>query len=1139
MPALAVAQQKHLKLEEPPSRGRSTFWARPDDALPDARKQNNDVRALATLAPTGNVPVRRDSLAGRLSGPSAGLSSRRTARSLQDWKVEDLVLLATIDGSIHARDRTTGARRWVMESEQPMVETVYHSRNKSLDGYGTGPDNYLWVVEPSQGGSLYSYIPETTIGMQRLGLTVKQLAGELSPYEFGEPALVYTGETQTTVYTVDVSNGRVLKMFSSRGSAVFDDTSCRTINDLEASDETNPVTGTMSLGRSEYKVDINNKATGDHICTIRYFEWGPNNADLDLINQYTDSKDNRYIYSRFDGSVIAQDYLSVDERGALTDPQPLYQSKLPTPVVRVFDLARRKDDESGIPPFVILPQPIVPPAAGETPNLDQVFVNCTAAGSWFALSELQYPYVTDGATSALCTRDGWEEIAVHLSNDANVFRKGLIGVHNLQALSEVPLQARHLPLIGAPPEPAALPPPQDMIYGPSQQSSLPTVSTASPFFWAILAVTLLLGIAIPKHGLKLSFKSLQDLAVPKASLQQPFPDVSVEKSIPTTPSEAAAEATAKSVQFDFGPTDPAKPVSVNGDAAALNTAEEAKQEAETKSEARDETPTGKKKKAHRGKRGGRKEREKSLTEAAAEETKAVDGTVEGVEQDGKDTVIKPDVVSKAVVEEAGVKGLDNLRIHTDRVLGSGSGGTFVFEGEFEGRQVAVKRMLPQYYELASQEVTLLQNSEEHPHVIRYYCRREDQHFLYIALELCQASLWDLFRDGRHDEAPEPKFTALSQHMLSDPRRILRQMAEGIKYLHTFRIVHRDIKPQNMLIAYPKKNSVSDFPRVVISDFGLCKTLPDNVSTLVGTTGHAGTAGWKAPELIFQPKEMLSGSQNSTARSENGDQPPGSNAAGVKRAVDIFSLGCVFFYVLTGGQHPFDDEEGWMQLRERNIKTGRMNMVPLEMLGPDTLDLVRWMLAHNPEDRPTATQVLAHPFFWDAEDRLEFLSTASDRFDQEVRDGSSAVLNKLESRAADIIPAALVGSNSHISAAMHGHLRNSDSIGGGLPASTMHLPVKEPNFLSVLDRRFVETIGRQRKYDPSRLTDLLRALRNKHHHWDDMPEDVKVKVGEVPEGYLGYWEARFPGLVVQVWRTVIEAGICGERRFMRWFANKGN
>lgn len=1035
-----------------------------------------------------------------------------------------------------------------------MVETTYHPRNKSTDGTASDPEEFLWIVEPSQDGSLYGYTPGAPFGMQRLGLTVKQLV-ELSPYQADDPPLVYIAEKKNTLYTLDVSNGKILKMFSTGGSAILDEESCRKVSGLEnLEDEACGVTGTVNLGRVEYTVKINSKITSEPICTIKYSEWGPNNRDRDLINQYASSKDDRYIYSRFDGSALALEHQHSRGQGESYDAKPTYLQKFPSPVARVFDIARSIHDTSADSPLIVLPQPVEPMYGSNMiyNDPDRVFVNCTESGSWYALSEDRYPMVTDGAFEAPCAQDEWHGFAHGSSGTSqSTLKKGLVGVHGLSSPDDSPHDAPHIPLIGAPPEESISESAKELGPGYGNLPMLPGSQPRQPILWIVLCLTLLFALIAPTTGYhwtsQLPFTFPMDLMRPSATPTLNVPATSVKETLNTTEGNAVHN-NAKTVTFEqpenellsrtkrsisnVSANDLDSQLAESGDVNALG-----------------EDPTPKKPKAHRGKRGGKKLRDKreglSPSPGPAD---TIDSTVEGVKQQGRDVTVKPDVVSKHMQEESRTKGLHNLHIHTDRVLGNGSGGTFVFEGQFEGRDVAVKRMLPQYFELASQEVTLLEQNEEHANVIRYFCRREDQHFLYIALELCQASLWDLFKDGRRDEASEDKLDLLSREVMRDPRRVLRQLAEGIKYLHNFRIVHRDIKPQNMLIAYPKKKNMGSFPRFVISDFGLCKTLPDNASTLIGTTGNAGTAGWKAPELILQPRETNGNGSQHSIRSETGiGQPDSANGlpsgiAGVKRAVDIFSLGCVFFYVLTHGQHPFDDDEGWMQLRERNIKNGRANLAPLELLGPDTLDLVKWMLEHRPEDRPTAAQVLAHPFFWDAEDRLEFLSVASDRFDQEQRDGSSTALRMLESHAEQIIPSAIVGATSYASTATHGHLRASSDSNSGLPhgmASTMPLPIREPNFLAALDRRFVDTLGRQRKYDPGKLVDLLRALRNKHHHWDDMPDEVKAKVGEVPEGYLQYWEGKFPGLVVKVWRVVAALGISNERRFARWFSSKGN
>lgn len=328
---------------------------------------------------------------------------------------------------------------------------------------------------------------------------------------------------------------------------------------------------------------------------------------------------------------------------------------------------------------------------------------------------------------------------------------------------------------------------------------------------------------------------------------------------------------------------------------------------------------------------------------------------------------------------------------------------------------------------------------------------------------------------------------------------LYQIAAGLRHLHGLRIIHRDIKPQNILVAYPKKNQ-NKGPRLVISDFGLCRMLQDNASTLVGTVGNAGTTGWKAPEVIGQPR-ISQGTQSSTQNDSNSGGSGSGDASypGVKRAVDIFSLGCVFFYVLTNGAHPFDAEESDLGHVEREINIKKWEKPRLDKLsqwGDSTEEprqLIEWMLAKLPENRPTAAEVMNHPFFWSDAKRLNFLCDVSDHWEREPRDPPSPVLTILE----DI-----------------GSARN----------------VHKGDFLAQLDKCFIDTLGKQRKYTGDRMLDLLRALRNKKNHYADMDEFTKRKVGDLPSGYLAYWMRRFPGLLMACYDAVRECRLEGDTRF---------
>lgn len=160
----------------------------------------------------------------------------------------------------------------------------------------------------------------------------------------------------------------------------------------------------------------------------------------------------------------------------------------------------------------------------------------------------------------------------------------------------------------------------------------------------------------------------------------------------------------------------------------------------------------------------------------------------------------------------------------------------MFKGSFEQREVAVKRLLPECFTLADREVSLLRESDTHENVVRYFCTESDRQFRYIAVELCSATLQD-YIEGKN---------ASQLKQLISIKEVLYQATNGLSHLHHLNIVHRDIKPQNVLISLPdQKNRV----RALISDFGLCKKMNVGKASFSKRSGVTGTEGWIAPEMI--------------------------------------------------------------------------------------------------------------------------------------------------------------------------------------------------------------------------------------------------------------------------------------------------
>ena len=273
----------------------------------------------------------------------------------------------------------------------------------------------------------------------------------------------------------------------------------------------------------------------------------------------------------------------------------------------------------------------------------------------------------------------------------------------------------------------------------------------------------------------------------------------------------------------------------------------------------------------------------------------------------------------------------------------------MFSGSLQGRAVAVKRLLQDFVTLAAREVSILQESDDHPNVIRYYYQESQANFLYIALELCPASLADII------ESPD-QFLEISAAF--DPKRALRQITSGLRHLHSLKLVHRDIKPQNILISGAKRNGGKDRGhRMLISDFGLCKKLEvDQTSFLPTAHGAmaAGTVGWRAPEILRGEVSLVesTGDDSQSSRGSVGTVS-GSSASGkptrLTKLVDIFALGCLFYYTLTNGAHPFGDRFE----REVNILKNMKNLEGLERFGEEgseAVALIDSMLSTEALDR---------------------------------------------------------------------------------------------------------------------------------------------------------------------------------------------
>ena len=149
------------------------------------------------------------------------------------------------------------------------------------------------------------------------------------------------------------------------------------------------------------------------------------------------------------------------------------------------------------------------------------------------------------------------------------------------------------------------------------------------------------------------------------------------------------------------------------------------------------------------------------------------------------------------------------------------------------------------------------------------------------MELCEASLDKLFLkkdDPKKYRGPVPTRDA-----------VLYQLANGLNHIHKMKLIHRDIKPQNVLIAIETDGTTGrKRPLMKWADFGLSKQVNENGSYSV--SGKRGTEGWFAPEI----SEKTNNDEGSQSGNEN-------KKRGTTKS-DIFAGGLVFGYFLLDGQH---------------------------------------------------------------------------------------------------------------------------------------------------------------------------------------------------------------------------------------------
>jgi serine/threonine protein kinase len=201
-----------------------------------------------------------------------------------------------------------------------------------------------------------------------------------------------------------------------------------------------------------------------------------------------------------------------------------------------------------------------------------------------------------------------------------------------------------------------------------------------------------------------------------------------------------------------------------------------------------------------------------------------------------------------------------LNYEIKSLIGEGGMGAVYFAQHVHvNRKVAIKALLPQY--LKNQEIRTRFKNEasmmahlKHPNIVSMLDYHEDESGMYLIMELVEGKGLDDYISQETGPMPEDKAIP-----------IIRQILEAFSYAHSQKVVHRDIKPGNILI--------TSTGNVKILDFGIARIIGDGVQNLTKTGTQMGTVFYMSPEQV-QGKR-------------------------VDHLSDIYSLGVTFYQMFTG------------------------------------------------------------------------------------------------------------------------------------------------------------------------------------------------------------------------------------------------
>lgn len=265
------------------------------------------------------------------------------------------------------------------------------------------------------------------------------------------------------------------------------------------------------------------------------------------------------------------------------------------------------------------------------------------------------------------------------------------------------------------------------------------------------------------------------------------------------------------------------------------------------------------------------------------------------------------------------------RYSIDRELGRGGMGVVYLAREVHlDRMVAIKLLPPERAREPALRERFLREARlaaklSHPNIIPIHAVEDRAGFVYYVMAFVDGETLTQRVRGR---GPLPS---------SEGARVLREVAWALAYAHAQGLVHRDVKPDNILLESPSG-------RVLVADFGIAAAAGD-----AATSGISGTPEFMSPEQVL--------GKHLDARS------------------DLYGLGATAFYAFSG-RFPFDGHSA-TEVLAKQVTQSPPPLASLGLAVPRKLaTIVDRCLAKDPELRPATAQALAEQLGVALEQRRE-------------------------------------------------------------------------------------------------------------------------------------------------------------------------